>query len=452
VPELRVILRSALVSVVVILVIGPVIGSQVEHPRPDAFAPAGYTTSRGGFAPSRSNASASPRASNVASSDGTLPACVPCQGTHSCLPQCADVLIYVAIYLQNTSSGATDAGQITINGVAVTTPPSGTLENFNYVDSTPIGVTNFQEYGCPGSCFYFGFSHWWTDAGYFGTSSNKPDNSSNQSTTFTAYQGDSDRLIIAVLTPVAESANWAGYEVSGSHVTAVSGDVGGPASSSYVSGITNGCSSNEEVAGWVGIGGQNGLTDGLWQGGVIQHYSSSGSSLKVELFVEYVSSSYPWSPYINYNVTINSADPTQVSVWVSGTQLYFQFSNSVTGTVIWGGSGGTTWSALTGLQSGVYPDMSTAEWITEAPLCTGNSPEEVSPAYTGAIKFTNPDWTDSSTGHSSFLAPLAFNDYIGQFDVMTAVCTSGLLDQYLSPGSIDSTFLDFSVTYSQACV
>ena len=376
-----------------------------------------------------------------------LPGCVPCPGTGGCLPQCASVQMYVAVYLENTSAGFVDAAQITINGVAVKSPPAGKLETFNWFSATSIGLTNFQQY-CTPICFRFIFLHWYATSGTFA-------NPSSQSTSFTAASsGGSLGTVAAVLeTPLTISQAWSGYVASGTHITAVSGLLGSPTSTSYVSGVTNGCSSDEYLASWVGIGGLNGITEGLWQGGLLLHYSSSTSGLQEGLFVEYLSLANEWTWYANYNVTVNVYDPVQANIWVSGSQLYFQFADSVTKNVLWGGAGGETWSQLTGLPSGVYPDPTTAEWVAEAPECGGNSPRYVSPSFNG-IYFENPDWTDSGIGYSQWLAPIELNQLYSQaFQVNQAVCPSQQMYQEINAApSASFPLLAFTEGYTWGCL
>jgi len=348
----------------------------------------------------------------------------------------------VGIYLLNGSAGPIDVAQITVNGQALTTPQSGLLVTFPPVTQTSIGITNFHKFGCPDSCYQFFFFMWITNAGTVA-------DDLSYSTTFQATPYGVGGWLIAVVTG---SSNWAGYLASGTHITAASATMSLP-TMSYVTGPTGPCSSSggEEVGYWVGIGGVNFgpvFGDQLWQAGVVYSYSSATSSLQRGLFIEFTGTLEAYDPYINWNVTLNTSHPIQAEVWISGSFLMFLFADSVTDRTLWSGS----WSVVTGLPTNVYPDLTTVEWVVEAPSCSTNQYWQwVSPSWSAATHFlfSNPAWTDSGTGYTSYLTPIQRGWYSYYFN--EAGCSGGVLNQIFSANGVVPTFLGFTVDYDGLC-
>jgi hypothetical protein len=371
------------------------------------------------------------------------PDCVPCPLTGSCIPpQDCDRIgstkgVYLGVFLQNnTTGGPVDVAEISINGSAQTTAADGTPYTFSLNWAYDIDIKNIVKYVCNPYCYPYAFERWVTNAGTLGSPT-------SASTTFKATTSATGDWLVAVM---EIEATWSGYVESGTHVTAVQAEFN-VISPTYTSGVTNGCQAEENVASWVGIGGNAGA-GGLWQAGIVYNSVQSGGSYSfvASPFIEYAAT---YLPFTNTNVSLSSAHTYSVSAYISGSQLSFDFYDMTTSSTIWSG----TWAGTTGTGSGYYPDMTTAEWVMEAGQivpCLGGS-QSVTPTFSTGQSFSDPEWTDSSNVYSLYLNTAGEMYNAVQWDVGTSVCSSGHLDQSMTPGGWGSTYATFTVGYTQSC-
>lgn len=193
---------------------------------------------------------------------------------------------------------------------------------------------------------------------------------------------------LAASTDIAEStsANWSGYVASGSGSGAspVFSNVAG----SWVEPNAD-CSSDGGVAAfWVGLGGASEASGALEQVGTQADCSAGGAG---EHFAWY--EMVPAAP-VRLDVAIRPGDHVSARVSVSGTSVTVSLSNQTTGA-----------ESTKTLQID-NPDVSSAEWIAEAPsVCQGadaigtGSCTPVSLADFGTVTFTGASATaDGATG------------------------------------------------------
>ncbi len=182
----------------------------------------------------------------------------------------------------------------------------------------------------------------------------------------------------------ATSANWAGYVVGGSQSGAsqqflsVSGSWVEPSAS---------CTSGIGVAAfWVGLGGSSEQSGALEQVGTQMQCDSSGASSQWAWY-ELV----PAAP-VKLDIAIKPGDHVSARVSVSGTTVNVSISDQTTGA-----------SASKTLEMD-NPDVSSAEWIAEAPSeCSSNDASETANctplplANFGTVSFTGASATASGT-------------------------------------------------------
>lgn len=172
------------------------------------------------------------------------------------------------------------------------------------------------------------------------------------------------------------SANWSGYVAQGS-------SSGGTPQFSSVAGSwvepNADCSSSGVAAFWVGLGGASGQSGALEQVGTQVDCSSGGSGGQHFAWYELV----PAAP-VRLNLAINPGDHVSARVSVSGTAVTVSLSDQSTG--------GTATKTL----QMDNPDVSSAEWIAEAPsVCQGadaSSTSDCTPlslANFGSVTFTD---------------------------------------------------------------
>jgi hypothetical protein len=183
--------------------------------------------------------------------------------------------------------------------------------------------------------------------------------------------------------PESTSANWSGYVANGaSQYSSVSGDWVEPSAD---------CSSGDgDAAFWVGLGGASNGSGALEQVGT-QADCSNGSAAHYAWY-ELV----PAAP-VRLGVAINPGDHVSARVSVSGSAVTVALSNQTTGA-----------STTKTLQTDNI-DLSSAEWIAEAPSeCQGSdasNPDSCTPvplANFGTVTFTGASATgDGSAGSIS---------------------------------------------------
>ncbi len=170
----------------------------------------------------------------------------------------------------------------------------------------------------------------------------------------------------AAVTDARVSSNWSGYAASGAQFSKVSG--------SWVQPEANCDSGSGDAAFWVGLGGADGQSHALEQAGT--EVDCSSGSPDYSAWYELV----PAAPVKFDNLSVSPGDKITTTVGVDGTQVSIAMTNETTGQ-----------NATKQLQMD-NPDVSSAEWIAEAPsACQGGSLDNCTPvalADFGTIDFT----------------------------------------------------------------
>jgi hypothetical protein len=179
------------------------------------------------------------------------------------------------------------------------------------------------------------------------------------------------------------SQNWAGYTVSGSNFSSVSGSWVEPSAT---------CGSGQtDAAFWVGLGGSSSQSQALEQTGTEIDCSATGQATHFAWY-ELV----PKAP-VKMNVAIHSGDKISARVTVSGTSVTVALSDDTTGQ-----------SATSTLQMS-SPDTSSAEWIAEAPSECDSTLTNCQPLDLtdfGTVQFT--DATTTANGHAGTISDSAW--------------------------------------------
>jgi hypothetical protein len=216
----------------------------------------------------------------------------------------------------------------------------------------------------------------------------------------------------------AASENWSGYVVGGSS-SGASATQYKSASASWVAPAAK-CTTGQSYSSfWVGLGG-SGNTEALEQAGTEADCSSTGAP---SYFAWY--ELVPSAP-VRVNMTIHPADKISSRVTVEGTSVTVALADATTG------------ASFTKTLQMSNPDVSSAEWIAEAPSTCQEGVSSCTPlalADFGTVTFTNASATTAS-GHTGT---------ISDPDWSTAALT-------LSPGSSSSGFggADFASQESSA--
>jgi hypothetical protein len=230
----------------------------------------------------------------------------------------------------------------------------------------------------------------------------------------------------------AQSANWSGYVVGGSasgstpQFSSVSGSWTQPSAN---------CSSGQgDSAFWVGIGGAGQQSQALEQVGT-EADCNGGSTASNFAWYELV----PSAP-VRLNLTISPGDHVSGKVTVNGTNITVSVSDDTTGD-----------SATKTLQMS-NPDVSSAEWIAEAPSqCDGSGACQPLPlADFGKVNFTNASAT--ANGHIGTISdpswstsPVSLNSDgagAGGAEFLSATSSAGA-----TPSGLSSDGASFSVSY-----
>jgi Peptidase A4 family len=238
----------------------------------------------------------------------------------------------------------------------------------------------------------------------------------------------------------ASSANWAGYVANTS--SSSSADGFSQVSGSWTQPSVNCSSGSGDSAFWVGLGGSDGQSDALEQTGTEADCDSSGQS-------DY----YAWyelvpSPPVRLNLAINAGDHISSSVSVNGSNVTVTVNDQSTGV-----------SATKTLQSD-NPDVSSAEWIAEAPSqCDGSGNCDPLPlANFGTVNFSSASAT--AGGHTGTISdpqwqaePVALNGGgygVGSGNGFQSSLFSGGGSAAATPSSLSSAGDSFSVTWQSS--
>jgi hypothetical protein len=175
-------------------------------------------------------------------------------------------------------------------------------------------------------------------------------------------------------TEVATSSNWAGYVASGNTFSSVSGTWVVPRAKSDSEGYE---------ATWVGLGGADESSGALEQVGTESDYVNGQATYTA--WYELV----PKAP-VTLKLSVHPGDRMTAKVTVNGTTVVVSISDSTTG------------KSVTRTLHMTSPDVSSAEWVAEAPSVeTGNGTYQVVPlADFGKVTFTSATatTTDGQTG------------------------------------------------------
>jgi hypothetical protein len=235
----------------------------------------------------------------------------------------------------------------------------------------------------------------------------------------------------------ATSANWSGYVAGGS-----SGD--GSQQFSSVSGSwvepTVDCTTSDGVAAfWVGIGGAGEGNGSLEQVGT-QAACSNGSSADHYAWYELV----PAAP-VRLDVAISPGDHVAARVSVSGTAVAVTLTDQTTGA-----------STTKNLQMD-SPDVSSAEWIAEAPSSCDQSGNctPLSLANFANVSFTNASAT--ANGHTGSISDSTWGSHAVQLlggsqdqQYTGAGFASDTSSASAAPSSLSSDGSSFSVAWQSA--
>jgi Peptidase A4 family len=222
----------------------------------------------------------------------------------------------------------------------------------------------------------------------------------------------------------ATSANWSGYVAQSK-----SGDGFSSVSGSWVEPSTN-CSSGQGHASfWVGLGGAGQASQALEQVGTATDCSAGGSTHHYAWY-ELV----PSAP-VQLNLAISPGDHLTGRVSVQGTTVTVSLTDAT-----------TQQSATKTLQMN-NPDVSSAEWIAEAPsTCDGmDNCQPLTLGDFGTVRFSNA--TATSNGHTGTISdplwttqPVALN---GSSDGFVSDQSSGSAE----PSNLSTNGSAFSVSY-----
>lgn len=236
----------------------------------------------------------------------------------------------------------------------------------------------------------------------------------------------------------AVSANWSGY-VAGSNSANGFSSVSGSWTQPSIK-----CSSGQGNSSfWVGLGGSGGQSaaaggqsNALEQVGTAADCTGSGTA-----------SHYAWyelvpSPPVRLNLTISPGDRMSGTVSVSGTNITVSLVNHTTGA-----------SATKTLQMS-NPDVSSAEWIAEAPSqCDGSGCQPLPLANFGKVDFSQA--TATAGGHTGTISdpswsaqPVTLGEGAGGYGSSTFV--SGGSSGGAQASGLSSDGSAFSVSYGSA--
>jgi len=238
----------------------------------------------------------------------------------------------------------------------------------------------------------------------------------------------------------ASSGNWSGYvaggssDSSGTHFKSVTGSWVAPTAN-----CTNAAGSGATYSAfWVGLGGA-GQTQALEQAGTETNCSASGQA-SYYAWYELV----PAAP-VRLSLAVNAGDHVSTRVTVEGTTVDVSVSNESTG---------QSFSKQLTMSN---PDVSSAEWIAEAPSSCDSSLGNCTPlplTNFGTVDFTSSSATtsDGQTGSISdpnrSAAAVSLTPGAGGSGYEGVDLGSGQSSGSASPSSLSSDGSSFSVAYS----
>jgi hypothetical protein len=183
----------------------------------------------------------------------------------------------------------------------------------------------------------------------------------------------------------AVSSNWAGYAVSGTTFATVSGTWTQPAADCSSSTATQSAS-----AFWIGLGGNSETSNALEQTGTEADCSANGVAT-YSAWYELVPAASVKAP-----LEVAAGDRIAASVKVSGTSVTVRLRNLTTG---------KSFAKTLRMAS---PDVSSAEWIAEAPSALTAGGTRILPLTDfGTVRFTSASAT-STSGHAGTVSDSAW--------------------------------------------
>jgi hypothetical protein len=182
----------------------------------------------------------------------------------------------------------------------------------------------------------------------------------------------------------AVSSNWSGYAVTGTTFASVSGSWVQPAASC---GATTGVTAS---AFWVGLGGDSSSSSALEQTGT-EADCLAGGGVRYSAWYELVPAAS-----VKVALAVDAGDRMSGSVRVSGTAVTIEVRNLTTG------------AAFAKTLERPSPDVSSAEWIAEAPSTAAPGRTAVLPLTDfGAVAFSGAAAT-ASDGHTGAISDRAW--------------------------------------------
>jgi hypothetical protein len=238
----------------------------------------------------------------------------------------------------------------------------------------------------------------------------------------------------------ASSANWSGYVAGGSSASASSGTRFRSVSGSWVAPTAKCTGSQAYSAYWVGLGGA-GQAQALEQAGTEANCDSSGQATYYAWY-ELV----PAAP-VRVNLAVHPGDHITTKVTVDGTSVDVSLSNTTTG------------QSFTKSLTMDNPDVSSAEWIAEAPSAcdragaSGNCTPLPLTDF-GTVNFTASSATTTG-GHTGSIsdpswsaAAVTLSPSSDSYGFQGVGLSSGESSGSATPSSLSSDGSAFSVSYA----
>jgi hypothetical protein len=228
-------------------------------------------------------------------------------------------------------------------------------------------------------------------------------------------------------TSTATSSNWAGYAASDTRFRKVSATWTVPTST-----CTAGQAAYSAV--WVGLGGFDTNSSGLEQTGIDANCSRSGNA-SYDVWYEIL----PAAARTVHTLSVKPSDTVSASVTVSGHKVRFHVRNLTTG------------GDFTTTKYVSSPDISSADWIVEAPSsCTSSNDCQTLPLSNfGKVSFTRASAT-TANGHTSSIRNSRWTTTkITLGDTSRFAAYPGGSSGSATPSSLSSGGSSFSVSYSE---
>jgi hypothetical protein len=226
----------------------------------------------------------------------------------------------------------------------------------------------------------------------------------------------------------AQSANWAGYTV-GTSASSGSAQQFTHVTGSWVQPSANCSTGQGSAAVWVGLGGASQQSEALEQTGTEVDCSSGGEPV-YHAWYELV----PAAP-VRLALAIHPGDHISSSVAVSGNQVTIALTDQ------------TTSDSTTKTLQMDSPDISSAEWIAEAPsACDGSGSCQTLPlADFGNVTFT--DASATANGHTGTVSDAQWATQPMQLSASADGFASDQPSAGAMPSSLSATGSSFSVSW-----